>query len=699
MPVANNSSDAVSNALDADAFPLPIAMVNVENGCIVYANSLFAKVLQTDLEKFRGRPIVGLYHDDKHRDALIKILEQKQFLPSRSITFYNFKNRKIKLDASVALTQFNNQRCIMVALQNQTNDALTLQRINASMQRFDMALQAAQVGIWSWELASNNIVWDDIMHDLFGLERNTFSGDESDFFEMIHPSDVDEQYRLHEEFRRKGGEVETKYRILRSDGEIRAIMMRAQATQNNSGIVVQIIGTCWDVTENFALNEKIEHQAMHDPLTGLINRHALKVELEQLLEELHSEYSENTFCYFDIDRFKVINDTFGHEAGDALLSQLTSHLKTYLKNNDEFARMGGDEFAIIIKNSSLSDARKVADTLHNAAQDYHFEWAGKVFDINLSMALVTIDKDDSVNEILGAADVSLSAAKDSGRNQIKEYKPTDSTMMRRHDEMQWVIELEDALRGDRFQLNFQPIEPISNLTESGVHYEVLLRVIDKDGLIMAPGELLNAAEQFSMATRVDTWVINAVFDWLKRNPDHCKNLDLCSINLSGASIGDANFLDFIQSKLQDKEIPHEKISFEVTENAAIKNIKRASDFLKTIKSYGCKFALDDFGSGHSSFAYLKDLPVDILKIDGMFVQGINTEPVNYAMVKAINDVGKIMNMTTIAEYVEDEEVFNKLKEIGVDYGQGYYFGRSTKLEDIIVVESSIAEPAKSSTAG
>jgi len=353
--------------------------------------------------------------------------------------------------------------------------------------------------------------------------------------------------------------------------------------------------------------------------------------------------------------------------------------------------MGGDEFALIMTDCSGDEAKKVAETLLEAVQSFHFEWDGTVFDTSISMALVPISAEKTVSEILGTADVALSAAKDGGRGRIHEYRPHDSTVIRRHDEMHWVLQLEDALRSDRFQLHFQPIQPMQEGIEEGLHYEVLLRVLDDDGDVLSPHELLNAAEQFDMATRVDTWVVNAVFDWLSKHPAHVEKLSLCSINLSGASIGDSTFLRFLKEKLKVDGIPVSKISFEVTENAAIKNISKARDFIETIKKHGCKFALDDFGSGHSSFAYLKDLPVDILKIDGMFVKGINSEPVNFAMVKAINDVGQVMNMKTIAEYVENEEVYNKLIEIGVDYGQGYYFGKSEKLDEVIVVDPDIAE--------
>ena len=677
-----------------------MAILRANDGHVVYANTMMGALLHIETDKLLNNTIPGLFDSGEQRSQVFKQLKKRTVIPPSTVTITSTENKAIKVSASLSLTRFENSLCILVSLQDVPRTPPKLKRLHIAMQRYSMALQAAKVGIWSWDLMSDRIVWDDTMHELFGIKRASFSGKKKDFLEFMVPEDREEQRKIGTQYYQEGGKFDTKFRIVRPDGETRVILNRGEATKNDQGYVFSVVGTCWDVTENFALNAKIEHQAQYDPLTGLLNRHEMQRKLEQLLEKIKKETSENkfcnltenTFCYFDVDRFKVVNDTCGHEAGDALLSRIAEHLRSYVKKSDYFARMGGDEFAIIISNSTSSEARKVADTILSAAKDFHFEWSGKVFDLSVSMALVPITDDKTVSEILGSADVALSAAKDSGRDRIHEYRPHDSTVIRRHDEMQWVMELEDALRNDRFQLNFQPIQPLHSEEKEGHHYEVLLRVIDVSGNIIAPSELLKAAEQFDMATRVDKWVVNAMFDWLKNNQSHCKDLSLCSINLSGSSIGDQEFLTFLQDKLQDDDIPSSKISFEVTENAAIKNINKAADFIKTIKELGCKFALDDFGSGLSSFAYLKDLPVDILKIDGVFVKGINIEPVNYAMVKAIHDVGKIMNMKTIAEYVENEEVLQKLNEIGVDYGQGYYFGKSKKLDKIIVVESTIAEP-------
>ncbi len=681
-----------TSMLDAGSLPFAVALLRANDGRVVFANHLMSVILRCSESELIGKTISGLFDEGKQRSDVFKLLKKSSFVPPKLIEIKNFDNQSLNVITTSSLLKYQNQLCILVAFQAPQSDSEELKQLRIAVERNNLALHAAKIGIWSWDLMSDRVIWDNNMHDLFGIEPGTFSGEQKEFLNYMLPEDREEQVEIGKQYYRDGGKFDSKFRILRPDGETRVIINRGEANKNSQGVVINVVGVCWDVTENFALNAKIEHQALHDPLTGLLNRFEMQQRLQELLNSLQSESTENTFCYFDLDRFKVVNDTCGHEAGDELLRQVSEYLKPYITEKDTFARMGGDEFALIITNCSGDEARKVAETLLQAIENFHFEWGGKVFDTSLSMALVPISAEKTVSEILGTADVSLSAAKDGGRGRIHEYRPHDSTVIRRHDEMHWVLQLEDALRSNRFQLNFQPIQPLQDETEEGLHYEVLLRVLDDDGTVMSPHELLNAAEQFDMATRVDSWVVNALFDWLKKHPDHVHKLSLCSINLSGASIGDPTFLAFLKEKLQDFEMFANKLSFEVTENAAIKNIVKARDFINTIKDFGCKFALDDFGSGHSSFAYLKDLPVDILKIDGVFVKGIHLEPVNYAMVKAINDVGQVMNMKTIAEYVENEEICNELKKIGVDYGQGYYFGKSEKLEEVIVVDSMIAEP-------
>lgn len=679
--------------ISVDSMPHPLVILRANNGQVLYANFLACTLLNKDIDKIIGERILGLYDDDLQRSNEIKLLKNQTYTQPKYLSILDSHNRKIIISTTCTLMRFRNELAISIALQIVPPEVVKLEKLHTVLKNYDIALQAAHVGIWSWSLNTNKIAFDQTVHELFGIKPGSFNGVQNEFLNFIVPEDREEQLKVIQKYQKEGGKFDTKFRIIRPDGETRVIINRGEATKNNLGRVIKVLGICWDVTENFALNAKLQHQSIHDPLTGLINRNEMQRRLQEILDTYAIQFTENTFCYFDIDRFKVINDTCGHEAGDALLSKIAAHLQPYIKKSDLFARMGGNEFALLIVNCSSNEARKAAERLHQAVKDLHFEWNNKVFDINISMALVPINADQSITDVLGSADVALAAAKDSGRNRIHEYKPHDSTMIRRHGEMAWVLELEAALREDRFQLYFQTIQPISAVQDDGVHYEVLLRIVKDSGEILPPAELLKAAEQYDMASRVDKWVINSIFDWLKNHKTHCEQLSLCSINLSGSSIGDQAFLNFLHEKLEDNELPIDKISFEITENAAIKNIKKSGDFIKTLKEYGCKFALDDFGSGLSSFAYLKDLPVDILKIDGIFVREINSEPVNYAMVKAIHDVGKFMNMKTIAEYVENEEIFKTLKEIGVDYGQGYYFGKSTRLDEIIIVDSKIADSA------
>ena len=554
-------NNAASSLLDAGSLPFAVAILNAKDGKVLFVNQMMSMILRCKAEDAKGKTVTGLFDDAQNRSSTVNTLKKNSFVAPKKIKLQNFDDKTLSVIAATSLINYENDLCILVALQAPQSNSSQVKQLRIAIERHNMALNAAKIGIWSWDLMSNQVAWDDNMHELFGIERGSFSGKQRDFLDYIVPEDRQVQLEIGKHYYQEGGTFDTKFRIVRPDDETRVIINRGEATKNDQGVVTNVVGVCWDVTENFALNAKIEHQALHDPLTGLLNRFEMQQRIQNILDSLKVEATENTFCYFDLDRFKVINDTCGHEAGDELLRQISEHMKPYITEKDPFARMGGDEFALIITDCSGDEARKVVETLLQTIHNFHFEWLGKVFDVSASMALVPISIEKSVSEILGTADVALAAAKDGGRGRIHEYRPHDSTVIRRHDEMHWVLQLEDALRSNRFQLNFQPIEPLQDDAEEGLHYEVLLRVLDENGQVGSPHELLSAAEQFDMATRVDTWVVNALFDWLKNHPDHVHRLTLCSINLSGASIGDSTFLAFLKDKLSDAENVCEKTKF------------------------------------------------------------------------------------------------------------------------------------------
>ena len=445
-----------------------------------------------------------------------------------------------------------------------------------------------------------------------------------------------------------------------------------------------ICSTLLDVTEVHELSSQLSYQATYDELTGLVNRREFEDRLQEIIDSAREKKTENILCYLDLDQFKVINDTCGHMAGDEMLRQLSRVLHRYIRRNDTLARLGGDEFGILLENCQLKDALIAAENIRQVVQEFRFVWEDSTFNIGVSIGLTPISSvDESISEVLRRADTACFVAKDAGRNRIHVFHFDDQELEDRHGEMKLVSTINSALDENRMELWQQAIthvDKINKKLESGnVHFELLLRMRDKEGNLMGPEAFLPSAERYDLATRIDRWVLDAMFNWFGKYPDQLEELEMCAVNLSGQSLSDEKFLQEITDHLSHSEIPAEKICFEITETAAIQNLAKASQFIKTLKRLGCSFALDDFGSGLSSFAYLKSLPVDFVKIDGFFVKDVVKDPVDLAMVKAINDMAHAMGKLTIAEFVEDREILQKLVDLGVDYVQGYGIAKPAPL--------------------
>ncbi len=474
-----------------------------------------------------------------------------------------------------------------------------------------------------------------------------------------------------------------EYRLRHRDGGWRWIRDTVRLIRDTEGHPVELVGSWLDNTEAQLLSEQLSHQANHDSLTELPNRRAFERRLRQALECSRAQNVEHALFYLDLDQFKIINDTCGHMAGDALLLQLSRILQARVRRQDMLARLGGDEFGVLMEYCSLQDAMRLANSLCGAVSDFRFAWGDKTFHVGASIGVVSITAaSESSDSVLSAADSACYAAKDAGRNRAHLYTENDIELSRRQGEMCWVARINQALEENRFQLAFQPIVPTLGRPD-GHHYELLLRMEDEIGQLVLPGNFLPAAEHYHLAVKLDRWVVSTALDWLSNNPDHLRNLSLCSINLSGLSLGDVPLLDYLVERLQHQRNLSGKLCFEVTETAAIANFNNALHFIGTLKRIGCRFALDDFGSGLSSFAYLKKLPVDFLKIDGVFVEDIANDPVSLAMVSSINDVGHVMGMETIAEFVENDQILAKLRAIGVNYAQGYGVGKPRPLAELI----------------
>ncbi len=459
-------------------------------------------------------------------------------------------------------------------------------------------------------------------------------------------------------------------------------------TQPQAGNRQPVLAVCEDISEAQELAEELSYQARHDALTGLFNRREYETSLQAVLDDAREEGSEHVICYLDLDQFKVINDTCGHLAGDELLRQLSAVLQEQIGERDMLARLGGDEFGILLRHRSAEAAYEVADAVRQAVSEFQFTWDGRAFGLGASIGLVPIGQTaGTMHDVMSVADTACYAAKDQGRNRIHVYRQGDEELERRHGEMQWVSGIREALTADRLRLYCQPIVPLGR-PEQRRHYELLLRMEGSDGRLIQPGAFLPAAERFNLIPAVDRWVIENALSWLEARPGHLEQLGSCAINLSGLSVGDEEFLDWLLTRVQSARVEPHRICFEITETAAIRNLSVATEFMTGLRGLGCRFALDDFGSGLSSFAYLKNLPVDAVKIDGMFVRDMDTNAINHAVVRSINDIGHVMGKATVAEFVETEAVWQALTAIGVDYAQGFAIARPMPLDAMDAMDAA-----------
>lgn len=475
------------------------------------------------------------------------------------------------------------------------------------------------------------------------------------------------------------GEFERK----RKNGELYWSLERLCPLFNEKGVMTHFVGTQEDITKEKQLREEKSYQASHDVLTGLINRREFEPRLERTVASAKHNKSEHALAFIDLDRFKVINDTCGHMAGDELLRQIGNLLLTQIRQRDSLARLGGDEFALIIEHCGIEQAYDACQKIIDSFAEFRFRWEEHVFSVGLSIGLTSIDQyAQGGDEVMRRADLACYLAKDMGRNRVEVHAEHSDKLKQRKNDLQWEDEINAALYLNRFLLYAQAITPLQTDTKYS-RYEILLRLKMPDDTIVTPGAFLPAAERYNLATKIDHWVIQNTLLWMEKHVDQLTHIDTLSINLSGQSLGNVELLTFIIDAFEKGKIEAKKITFEITETAAIANLREATNFMDKLVAFGCHFSLDDFGSGLSSFAYLKNIKVDTLKIDGMFVKDMLDYPIDQEMVKSINGIGHVMGLKTIAEFVEDEKTADKLREIGVDYAQGYAFGKPVPVDDIL----------------
>jgi diguanylate cyclase (GGDEF)-like protein len=452
--------------------------------------------------------------------------------------------------------------------------------------------------------------------------------------------------------------------------------------RDRSGRLIGVVMVFHDVSQERRLQRALSYQATHDALTGLINRREFESRITESLQSMRNDPdARHVVLYLDLDQFKVVNDTCGHQAGDKLLKQITSVLQTRIRTSDTLARLGGDEFGVLLLDCSLEMAQRIAEDLRQSIRDFRFSWMDRVMNVGVSIGLAEMRGDsETLSTIMSAADVACYSAKESGRNRVHTYN--EGHAPERHREMQWVSRIQSACDEDRLVLHFQPIVPIRDGTDALRQFELLLRMRDENGQLVQPAEFIPAAERFNLMPLLDRWVVRQACQRLahRRLQDNSGAPYSITINVSTTSINDEHFLDYVIAEIASADLSPGALCFELTENTAMTSLAAATHFIRELRKRGCKFALDDFGSGLSSFLFLKNLPVDYIKIDGSFVHNVAQDMIDRSMVEAITRIGRSMGIDIIAERVDSAEVLNHLAELGVKYAQGHYIASPQPVE-------------------
>jgi diguanylate cyclase (GGDEF)-like protein/PAS domain S-box-containing protein len=490
-------------------------------------------------------------------------------------------------------------------------------------------------------------------------------------------------------------------RLLGRGGETCAIRDSSAPVHSSGGKLVGSVVLFQDASQIQALAQQLTWQASHDALTGLVNRRDFERRLAGLIEAARADNKEHALMYMDLDNFKAVNDSCGHAAGDELLRQLTTVMQARMRGSDTLARLGGDEFGILLESCPLDQAVRIANGLREAVRDFRFVWQDKTFGIGASAGLVAIDGADSVHSVLASADASCYEAKSKGRDRVQVFRRQHGEPRAQNADLDMVSQINHAFELGNFRLYRQKVIALDAKENGTPHYEILVRMVDRSGSLIPPSGFMAAAERFNLLSSIERWVISSLIEFLHGQcasgaiPRNEAGLTSAfyAVNLSGVSINDASFIDFLRQLLTRFQLPRGLLCFEVTETTAIANLTKAAQLMHDLKAMGCRFALDDFGIGMSSFAYLKYLPVDYIKIDGVFVRDMADDAMDQAIVEAINRIAHILGLKTVAEFVEDADILERLRGIGVDYAQGYFIAKPEALVEATDATPAVLEPA------
>jgi diguanylate cyclase (GGDEF)-like protein/PAS domain S-box-containing protein len=647
---------------------------------IIFANRAAADSLGLGSEQLLGRSVTDLIRPAYRammRKSIAARLQGEVISDTYEIQLINGAQRGSWAEVISTMIQYRGQQAILTVGRDISYRKSIEATLGRSKQQAQFTLESIGEGVITSDTHGNIEYMNGAAEKLTGTKREAAVGKRlGDIVNLVDEGDRrdlgDPVIRCLTDRRRIS--MGSRALMVSREGDVElSIEMTASPIKSPDGSVAGVVVIMHDVSEVRGLAQQMSYQAAHDGLTGLINRREFERRIEQSLHSVRDEDTTHVLCYLDLDRFKVVNDTCGHMAGDNMLREISALIKEEVRESDFVARLGGDEFGMLLIGCPLKKARQIADDVIRAVQDYKFVWQDKIFSVGVSVGLVEIGRESgSMKDILSAADSACYVAKQRGRGQAHVYSSKDEASARQRGEIHWLGLLQTALRDDQFQIYTQPIISVSGKTEDGPAIEVLLRMNDDEGRPVLPKQFINAAERYQLMTSVDRWVVQATLAAVGQGVIRLPENRCCSINLSGQTLGDPTFLEFVVDCLDHSHVDPAQICFEISEAAVMSDLEHTRRFVGVVHGMGCKFGLDDFGRGIGSFASLQDLSIDFLKIDGAYTHGLEEDSLNQQVVSAITRLSKTVGFAVIAEQVEEQEDFDALREAGVDFIQGYY---------------------------
>jgi len=665
--------------------------VLVHREVIVYANRQFASLVGVDRVELIGRRLADLVppeYCDLVSENITRRLAGETAAERYEIDMVGLQGQVSRLEIASTLVEYDKSNALLITgieiIPTQTVQALRVSGDGALAEPQLLALQSLAEAIIATDKDGRITFMNPAAEQLTASDAAAATGKLLE--EVVSLVDETDQRLLTDPLRQaltSGAAVNLSRRALllsRGAGAERSIELTASPIRNAAKELVGAVVMLHDVTELRGLARQMSYQATHDALTGLVNRREFERRLEEAIDSGHRGDGQHVLCYLDLDRFKLVNDTSGHVAGDSMLREVAKLLRDAVRDSDTVGRLGGDEFGLLLIGCPLDKARQIADDLTRAVSDYRFVWKDKIFNIGVSVGLVEISRESgTLEELLAAADTACYVAKKQGSGRVAVYSARDEALARHTGEIQWLQRLQSALKENRFHLYHQVIVPAHG-EASGPAMEVLIRLQDEAGHELLPSEFMRAAERYRLMGLVDRWVVQTTLAAIGRGAIPVQANRSVAINISGQTLGDVQFLEFVVECFDSTGAAPAQVCFEITESAVIANLDHARRFVGVLHGMGCQFALDDFGSGVGSFSNLKNLPIDYLKIDGSFMRNLSRDSVNQAMVTAMIKLARTLNFKVIAEQVEDSAAAETARQMGVDYLQGYAIGRPQPLQ-------------------